>query len=174
MIASVLPLLSVTGQCCKCRTNISSSMDWLPVSSYNQDVFNKTRAREAFVETLSKVDLISITGIPSSIFEKQDMMTWKFHVCTVGSQASTQHTFLLNRTVRHTFATHMTQKMFQDDLPMLDPCEYFCKASNSFALQLLRWLRSLPLIWHWYSKTTLCPLSCPHMMVPFTFTHLLI
>ena len=73
--------------------------------SYKDLLKNEKATQKSFMEALSEVGLVSITGIPSYEESKKNALNWMFHECTEDSDSSMSFKYD-DGTVRRTLATH--------------------------------------------------------------------
>jgi hypothetical protein len=91
-------------------------------------------ARTSFMDALSTVGLVSVTGIPFQQGNKKDTLS-KIHACALESSAMQEHVFE-DGTIRHTMATNTipgpggAQKI--DHKTSATSCQEFSEASDQF------------------------------------------
>lgn len=59
----------------------------------DEDACSSSNVHQDFLDALTSVGLVSITGIPSSRFRKQDILSWGFHECAMRTGAAQVYTF---------------------------------------------------------------------------------
>ena len=86
----------------------------------DEEAFTRSETRQVFLDALTSVGLVSVTGIPSSQFRKHDVLSWNFHECVASSEAAQEYTFP-DKTRRRTLGTHTipgpggAQRIFRED-----------------------------------------------------------
>jgi hypothetical protein len=105
----------------------------------DEDAFTSSNAHEDFLDALTSVGIVSITGIPAGRFSKQDVLSWGFHECVMSSDAAQEYNFP-DGTRRLTLATHTipgpggARQVFHQDIgsSSSEVCKFFSEASNEF------------------------------------------
>jgi hypothetical protein len=105
----------------------------------DESAFSASYARQDFLDALTSVGLVSITGIPSSRFKKQDVLSWGFHECVASTGVGQEYRFP-DGTTRRTVATHTipgpggARQVFQEDDSATSSkvCTIFSEASIEF------------------------------------------
>jgi hypothetical protein len=105
----------------------------------DDEAFSSSNARQNFLDALTSVGLVSITGVPAGRFRKQDVLSWGFHECVISTGAAQGYIFS-DGTRRLTLATHTIpgpegarQVLLQDiSASSSEACKLFSEASNDF------------------------------------------